>query len=236
MNKYFLTTHVKNASIVDGCHDNRLCKIFREDEQFFYAKALIRDAFIRLPKIDSVSGQQEQHCHFIDTLETSDEYKELIFEKAYFDSFNRFKNYRLIDIPNNNVSSVYFIDDEMIKNYKLSFLHLNIGLYKHFHKIGQVNFRIEKNKKIVFESEQKKEDINRRVNVLYNIQCDENRLLVLESMINNLTIETFIEPPAPKPNPVIKQSIYPTPAPLIKKQYVKKAYVRPEINFDSDSD
>ena len=57
MNKYFLTTHVKNASIVDGCHDKRLCKIFREDEQFFYAKALIRDAFICLPKIDSVSGQ-----------------------------------------------------------------------------------------------------------------------------------------------------------------------------------
>jgi hypothetical protein len=234
MNKYFLTTHVKNASIVDGCHDNRLCKIFREDEQFFYAKALIRDAFIRLPKIDSVSGQQEQHCHFIDTLETSDEYKELTFEKANFDSFNRFKNYRLIDIPNNNVSSVYFIDDEMIKNYKLSFLHLNIGLYKHFHKIGQVNFRIEKNKKIVFESEQKKEDINRRVNVLYNIQCDENRLIVLESLINNITIEPFIEPSAPKPKPVIKQAIYPTP--VIKKQYVKKAYVRPELNFDSDSD
>ena len=236
MNKYFLSTHVKIASIVDDCHDNRLCKIFREDEQYFYAKALIRDRFIRLPIIDCISGKLAQHAHFIDTLETSDEYRELIFEKAYFDSFNRFKNYRLIDIPNNNVSSVYFIDDEMIKNYKLSFLNLNIEIYKHFHKIEQVNFRIEKNKKIVFESEQKKEDINRRVNVLYNIQCDENRLLVLESLINNLTIETFIEPPAPKPNLVIKQAIYPTPAPVIKKQYVKKAYVRPEINFDSDSD
>ena len=135
----------------------------------------------------------------------------------------------------------------MVKNYKLSLFHLNIELYKHLHKIEKLNFLIEKQKNEVFESEQKKEHINRRIDLLHNIQCNENRLLVLESMFKNLQVDTFIEPPKPKPQAIIEQAVYSKPV-LNKPTYVKQksgsnkpTYVKPtpkhkydNINFDSD--
>ena len=234
MNNYFITTCAK---ISDGWHDYRLCKIFREDEEFYYAKVLVRDAFVRLDKIDSAVSELEQHSHFIDTFETSDKDIELKLEKEYTSSFGFFQAYKRIEIPNNNVSSVYFINDKMVKNYKLSLFHLNIELYKHLHKIEKLNFLIEKQKNEVFESEQKKEHINRRIDLLHNIQCNENRLLVLESIFKNLQIDTFIEPPKPKPKAIIEQAVYPKPV-SNKPTYVKPTpkHKYDNINFDSDSD